>query len=78
MNKEQVQQGRDVLISSLSWEAESISQFAKALCEREVKKEIASGLVPYLTTLRKDLIAIESEISKLLAHIEEFNNETVS
>jgi hypothetical protein len=72
MNSEQEQLGRDALVK-LEWTNESILDFAKTICERQVKKDIAQGILPYLTGLQKELAQVGGEITDLIRHIEEFS-----
>jgi hypothetical protein len=73
MNEEQVQQGRNALLE-LGWEAGSISEFCRLTCERDVKKQIANGITPYLKKTSLDLNQLLKEFDSLIDHIEDFNN----
>ena len=75
MNGEQIQVGRDALIE-LGWTNESMLAFANTLCERQVKKEIAQGILPYLLSVSNELRTVESEIGELVQHIEEYVGES--
>ena len=72
MNQEQEQLGRNALLA-LEWTNESILDFCKQVCERSVKKDIAQGILPYLINLSKELKQVESEVTDLGKHIEEFS-----
>lgn len=72
MNQEQEQLGRNALLA-LEWTNESIIDFAKTICERQVKKDIAQGILPYLINLSKELKQVETEVIDLVKHIEEFS-----
>lgn len=71
MNEQQEQLGRNALLA-LEWTNESILDFCKQVCERQIKKDIAQGILPYLEHTQKEIIQVESEISELLTHIKEF------
>jgi hypothetical protein len=73
MNEEQVQEGRNALIA-LGWESESINTFARITCNNEIKKEISSGLLPYLNNVVNDLGDLQADLNALIVHIQEFNN----
>lgn len=74
MNEEQIKQGREALIG-LGWEASSIDAFARATCNRELKKQISKGLLPYLKRVVVDLKALDADLSDLINHIEDFDRE---
>ena len=76
MNEEQVQQGRDALIV-LGWESDSIDTFARVICNNELKRQISKGLLPYLNGVVKDIDRLKTDLSSLIEHIEDFNNEKV-
>jgi hypothetical protein len=73
MNEEQVREGRNALIA-LGWESESINTFARITCNNEIKKEISSGLLPYLNNVVNDLGDLQADLNALIVHIQEFNN----
>jgi hypothetical protein len=73
MNEEQVQEGRNALIA-LGWESASIDAFARITCNNEIKKEISSGLLPYLNNVVNDLGDLQADLNALIVHIQEFNN----
>ena len=76
MNEEQVQQGRDALIV-LGWESDSIDTFARVTCNNDLKRQISKGLLPYLNSVVKDIDGMKTDLSSLIEHIEDFNNEKV-
>ena len=77
MNEEQVQQGRDALIA-IGWESDSIDVFARVICNNELKRQISKGLLPYLNGIVKDIDGMKTDLSSLIEHIEDFNNEKVT
>jgi hypothetical protein len=72
MNEEQIQQGRDALIA-LGWESGSIDSFARTICNAELKRQISTGLLPFLKTIVLDLEDTKTDLDSLITHIEEFN-----
>ena len=74
MNEEQLQQGREALIG-LGWEAVSIDKFAHTICNNDVKKQIAKGLLPFLQRVVLDLETTKTDLDSLITHIQEFNND---
>ena len=60
MNKEQVQQGRDTLIKTLNWTAESILEFAKMTCNNDIRKQIKEGLLIDLSQIKVDVDSLLS------------------